>query len=83
MLVDTVNIENKVLDTLKNDATLSGYVKSFTKGDINASRILFPFVALGNMRYREGRLLDAGGMQLAEPALHGASPNSDNSKRLL
>jgi len=50
MLVDTVSIENKVLDALKNDATLSAYIKSFTKGDMTTARMLFPYVALGRLR---------------------------------
>lgn len=56
MLIDTASIEDRILDTLKNDPTLSGYVKSFSCGDMNVSRKQFPFVALGNLPYREGEL---------------------------
>lgn len=41
----------KVRDALKNDPTLASYVKSFTLGDVGASRKLFPFIAVGNVRY--------------------------------
>lgn len=64
MLVNTMEIENKVLGALKNDATLSGYVKSFSQGDMNISRKLFPFIEVGNFVYREKQLLAASGIFL-------------------
>ena len=42
---------DKIHAKLSTDETLSGYVKSFTKGDMNTARMLFPFVSVGNLSY--------------------------------
>lgn len=52
-----MNLNNKaildaVLETLRNDAKLSTYVKKFSSGAMGASRKLFPFVEVGNFHIR-------------------------------
>jgi len=42
----SVEISGKVLEALKSDPVLSGYVKSFSIGGIDVSRKLFPFIAV-------------------------------------
>ena len=39
----------RILEALKNDQELSSYVKSFTAGEANVSRKLFPFVDVGSI----------------------------------
>ncbi len=73
MLSDTKNIEDNVLEALKNDNTLAGYVRSFTKGDIHFSGKLFPFVMLGEVTYREGRLLASGGTLIYTVKVYGGT----------
>jgi hypothetical protein len=43
-----IEICTKVLDALKNDSILTSYVKSFTLGEMNVARTLFPFINVGN-----------------------------------
>lgn len=45
-------ILHAVCDALRNDPALAGYVKSFSVGDEEASRKLFPFISVGNMECR-------------------------------
>ena len=42
----TLEIAEKVLESLRNDPTLSGYVKKFTVGGIDTSKKLFPFIVV-------------------------------------
>lgn len=51
MTTFSIDLINAVLDALKADATLGGYVMSFTAGDQDAARKLFPFVTVAGMRY--------------------------------
>ena len=48
MLADSKNILDNVLSVLKNDKTLSGYVKSITIGSMKFSQKLFPFIEIGD-----------------------------------
>ena len=43
-----VEICAKVLEAFKSDPVLASYVKSFTMGEMNAARKLFPFINIGN-----------------------------------
>ena len=45
-------VTEKVLETLKNDPALAAFVQSFTRGDMKTSRSLYPFVTVGNVRYK-------------------------------
>jgi hypothetical protein len=45
------DIVNAVLDALRDDPALADYVKSFTAGDQDAVKKLFPFITVANMRY--------------------------------
>ncbi len=49
MSIDDKEILYAVKDALCNDSKLAGYVKSFAVGDMNISRKLFPFIAVGNL----------------------------------
>lgn len=42
---------DRIYELLKSDEILKSYVKSFSKGDMNASRKLSPFVSVGDLRY--------------------------------
>jgi len=48
MAYTDAEICSKVLETLRSDLVLASYVKSFTLGDMNVSRKLFPFINVGN-----------------------------------
>lgn len=61
MLVDTGDVEKKVLAALKTDGVSAETIKSFTTGDLNASKILFPFVVLEASSYEEGIIRAASG----------------------
>ena len=50
MSVDDKEILHAVKDALQNDTTLAEYVKSFSVGDMNISRKLFPYLAVGNLK---------------------------------
>lgn len=41
----------KLREVLKDDPVLKEYVKSLTIGDMNTSRMIFPFISIGNLRY--------------------------------
>lgn len=47
--MEEVFIEERILEALKGDEALASYVRNFSLGDIDVSRILFPFVAVGNV----------------------------------
>jgi hypothetical protein len=47
--MDEVFVEESILEELSKDEVLASYVKNFSLGDIDVSRILFPFVAVGNV----------------------------------
>lgn len=50
MNLDNKSIVDAVLETLKNDGTLSSYVKHFSSGGMALSRNIFPFVAVGEFQ---------------------------------
>ena len=75
MLVDTKCVMDKVLSELETDATLSGYVKSFTQGDMNLARKKFPFVSIGNFSYREKQLLAASGIFIYSVDIYAGTKN--------
>ena len=45
------DIVNNVLDALKNDPALAGYVKSFTIGEPDTPKKLFPYITIANLGY--------------------------------
>ena len=45
------DIVNAVLDALRDDPALAGYVKSFTAGEPEIAKKLFPFITIVNLRY--------------------------------
>jgi len=47
----TSDLVDKTFELLTNDPALNARVKSFTKGDMNTARKIFPFVSVGNVRY--------------------------------
>ena len=51
MDISEIEILKTVLKTLENDTILSGYVKSFTLGENDISRKVFPFINVGNLKY--------------------------------
>jgi hypothetical protein len=51
MDITEIEILRTILYTLENDATLSEYVKSFTFGENDISRKMFPFINVGNVKY--------------------------------
>jgi hypothetical protein len=57
-IMDTTEIEilKTILHMLETDATLSQYVKSFTLGENDISRKLYPFINVGNMKYESSPL---------------------------
>jgi hypothetical protein len=50
----TINrdIVSGVLVALMNDTTLAEYVKSFSAGEQDTAKKLFPFITIGNLRYQ-------------------------------
>ncbi|HOO57412.1 MAG TPA: hypothetical protein PLN69_11350 [bacterium] len=75
MLVNTAEIEDKVIDALKNDPTLASYVKSFSRGGMNISKKQFPFVEVGNFSYREEQLLAASGIFVYSVDIYAGTKN--------
>lgn len=61
MLVDTRNVEDMILAALQNDGVLVETINSFTKGDLNTSKKLFPFVVVEVTSYEEGSIRAASG----------------------
>lgn len=52
-----MNLDNKalldaILETLRNDETLSAYVKKISHGAMGSSYKIFPFIAVGNFHIR-------------------------------
>jgi len=45
------DIVNSVCDALKNDTVLAGYVKSFTIGEPDTPKILFPYITIAHLGY--------------------------------
>ncbi len=64
MLVNTREIEKKIMRALENDPELSACVSKFTVGSMDMSRARFPFVNLSCLRYRENMLRAASGSLL-------------------
>lgn len=62
MNLDIKQIIQRVLETLRDDPTLGGYVKKFSCGNMNHSRKLFPFVEVGEISYWFGGESEAGAM---------------------
>lgn len=50
--MDEKTILHNVLEKLKGDEKLSGYVKSFEVGDAKSARKLFPFITVRNVETR-------------------------------
>jgi len=75
VLSDTKSIEDKMLDVLRNSSELVDFEGVYIKGGISAAIKQFPFVALGNMRYREGVLKDAGGTLIYAVSIYVGARN--------
>jgi len=48
---DEKQILNAVKDALAADTTLAAYVKSFSVGDMEISRKIFPYISVGNINH--------------------------------
>ena len=75
MLIDTNTIEQKILETLKEDPVLAGYVKRFMIGTVSNTRILFPFIDLVNVGCKEKELMAASGQLTVSFEIHAGIKN--------
>jgi len=62
MLVDTLEVTNKVLNALSSDPELSGYVAQFSKEGTGNSQNSFPFLIVEYPSFCEKQLLAASGI---------------------
>lgn len=75
MLIDTDNIERKILETLKEDPDIAACVKRFTTGTMTHSQFVFPYVDIVNLGCKEKELMAASGQVTMSFEIHAGIKN--------